>query len=393
MLLALLLSRLPLAVALAGRETSAGVPVAVGPPPFGEPRLGMPSAIAEASGIRSGMFLSEALTLCPRLVLVPPDPVGVQERAARLICDIDALGLPVEEIGPGRALIDAEPGLRLYGGPQQLIQRLLEVAPDEALQLGGAPSRFAALMAARLARRRPRILGQEQVLEAIAPLPIQLLHEDGAVPLEICQALLLVGIDRLAGLASLSRIAVHDRFGPAGRRAWQLARGEGDSHIAARRPPPLLQAELVPGEPLATDAALEQAVSLLLERVLADPQRGGREPRLLRLQARLITGESWLCEAPLREATADHARLVLALLAKARSLPAPAERIVVSFAGLAAGAQQLTLLGIEGQERQQRLDDAASQVRSTLGADALLRVVSLDPNSRLPERRYGLTAR
>ncbi len=393
MLLALLLSRLPLAVALAGRETSAGVPVAVGPPPFGEPRLGMPSAIAEASGIRSGMFLSEALTLCPRLVLVPPDPAGVQERAARLICDIDALGLPVEEIGPGRALIDAEPGLRLYGGPQQLIQRLLEVAPDEALQLGGAPSRFAALMAARLARRRPRILGQEQVLEAIAPLPIQLLHEDGVVPLEICQALLLVGIDRLAGLASLSRIAVRDRFGPAGVRAWQLARGEGGSRIAARRPPPLLQAELVPGDPIATDAALEQAVSLLLERVLADPQRGGREPRLLRLQARLITGESWLCEAPLREATADHARLVLALLAKARSLPAPAERIVVSFAGLAASAQQLTLLGIEGQERQQRLDDAASQVRSTLGADALLRVVSLDPNSRLPERRYGLTAR
>ncbi len=393
MLLALLLSRLPLAVALAGRETSAGVPVAVGPPPFGEPRLGMPSAIAEASGIRSGMFLSEALTLCPRLVLVPPDPVGVQERAARLICDIDALGLPVEEIGPGRALIDAEPGLRLYGGPQQLIQRLLEVAPDEALQLGGAPSRFAALMAARLARRRPRILGQEQVLEAIAPLPIQLLHEDGAVPLEICQVLLLVGIDRLVGLASLSRIAVRDRFGPAGVRAWQLARGEGGSRIAARRPPPLLQAELVPGEPIATDAALEQAVSLLLERVLADPERGGREPRLLRLQARLITGESWLCEAPLREATADHARLVLALLAKARSLPAPAERIVVSFAGLAASAQQLTLLGIEGQERQQRLDDAASQVRSTLGVDALLRVVSLDPNSRLPERRYGLTAR
>ena len=393
MLLALLLPRLSLSVALTTQPQLSGVPVAVGPPPFGEPRIGLPSAIAEASGVRSGMRLSAALTLCPGLVLVPPDPVGVQLRAARLIRDIAALGLPVEEIGSGRALIDAEPGLRLYGGPQRLLQRLHEVAPDEALQIGAAPSRFAALMAARLARRRPRILGRDDVQETIAPLPVALLHEDGDTPAEICEALSLVGIDRLGGLASLKRLAVRDRFGPDGVRAWQMARGEDGGVITPREPPPLLRAELVPGEPIATDHALEQAVKLLLKRLLNDPARGAAEPRLLRLQARLITGESWLCEAPLREPCGDQQRLLLALLPKARRLPAPAERIAISFAELAPGAQQLALLDPAGLEREQRLAGATAQVRSALGTAALLRVVTLDPTSRLPERRYGLAAR
>ena len=60
------------------------------------------------------------------------------------------------------AEVDAAPGLRLHGGPQRLIGRLLETAEQgEAIRIGAAPSRFAALMAARLARRRPRVLGEE----------------------------------------------------------------------------------------------------------------------------------------------------------------------------------------------------------------------------------------
>ncbi|MSO46846.1 MAG: hypothetical protein EXQ67_02000 [Thermoleophilia bacterium] len=393
MLLALLLPRLALSVALAAQPQPQDVPVAVGPQPFGEPRIGLPSAIAEASGVRSGMRLGVALTLCPELVLVPPDPVGVQLRAAQLIREIAAMGLPVEEIGSGRALVAAEPGLRLYGGPQRLLQRLHDVAPDEALQIGAAPSRFSALMAARLARHRPRIFGHDDVQEMIAPLSVVLLHEDGGTPAEICEALNLVGIDRLGGLASLNRLAVRDRFGPEGVRAWQMARGEDGDAITPNKPPPLLRAELVPGEPIATDHALEQAIDLLLTRLLKDPTRGTAEPRLLRLQAYLVTGESWICEAPLREPCGNQQRLFLALLPKARRLPAPAERIAISFAELAPGAHQLALLDPAGVEREQRLDGAAAQVRSALGAAALLRVVTLDPTSRLPERRYGLTAR
>ncbi|MGI9117675.1 MAG: hypothetical protein ACR2JV_08605 [Gaiellales bacterium] len=396
MLLALHLPRLPLVIALAaaGAPPPVGTPVALGPSPLGEPRIGLPSAAAEAGGVRSGMPLGEALTLCPGLRLVPPDPVGVQERAARLLRDIDALGLPVEEIAPGRVLIDAAPGLRLHGGPRRLIERLHGLAQTgEAIRIGAAPTRFGALMAARLARRRPRVLGAEEVVAAIAPLPVRLLHDDGGAPAELCAALALVGIDRLGGVASLSRLAVRDRFGPAGVEAWRMARGEDGAAIAAQAPPPLVRGVFRPAEPIATDAALEQALGVLIARTVMLPERGDALPRLLRLQARLITGESWTSEAPLREPTADVPRLLLALLPKARRLPAPAERLALTFAELSAAPQQLTLLEREGAERDRRLDGAARQVRAAVGEGALLRVVPVDPSSRLPERRYGLTPR
>jgi protein ImuB len=397
MLLALLLPRLPLTVALAARGQQLpglGVPVALGPPPLGEPRIGLPSAAAEASGVRSGMPLGEALTLCPALQLVPPDPVGVQERAARLLRELAALGLPVEEIAPGRVLIDAAPGLRLHGGPRRLIERLQQLAlAGESVRIGAAPTRFAALMAARLARRRPCVLGAEEVAAAIAPLPVRLLHEDGGSPDALCAALVLVGIDRLGGVASLSQLAVRDRFGPPGVDAWRMARGEDGARIAAQSPPPLVRSVLRPGEPIATDAALEQAIILLVRQALQLPARGDAVPRLLRLQARLVTGESWLCEVPLRESTADPQRLVLALLPKARRLPAPAERLALTFAELARGAAQLTLLEGAGEERTQRLEGAAEQVRAAVGEGALLRIVGIDPASRLPERRHGLSPR
>ena len=397
MLLAVLLPRLDLGAALAacGETASAGgLPVAVGPAPLGEPRIGQPSAAAAAGGVRAGMPLGEALALCPGLRLVAPDPVGAQERAARLLRGIDALGLPAEPIGPGRALVDAAPALRLHGGPRRLVERLLELADaGEPIRVGAAPTRFAALMAARLARRRPRVLGAGDVAAALGPLPVGLLHEDGGIPREVCAALELVGIDRLAGVASLPRLAVRDRFGPDGVRARQLARGEDEARIEPQAPPAEARAELAPAAPIADDAALEQALGLLAARAVLLPARGDALPRLLRLQARLITGESWTCDVPLREATADVPRLVLALLPKARRLPAPAERLALTLAGLCDEPRQLSLLEREGAERLRRIDAAAGQVRAAVGEGALLRVVAVDPGSRLPERRYGLAPR
>jgi hypothetical protein len=172
-----------------------------------------------------------------------------------------------------------------------------------------------------------------------------------------------------------------------------MARGEDGAVLVAQAPPVRVRSELAPGEPIATDAALEQAIGLLAARAVLLPERGDAAPRLLRLQARLITGESWMCEAPLREPTADVPRLVLALLPKARRLPAPAERLALELCELSAAPRQLSLLERAGAERDRRIDEAVGQVRAAVGDEALLRVVGIDPGSRLPERRYGLTPR
>ena len=69
------------------------------------------------------------------------------------------------------------------------------------------------------------------------------------------------------------------------------------------------------------------------------------------------------------------------------------ERLALELCELSAAPRQLSLLERAGAERDRRIDEAVGQVRAAVGDEALLRVVGIDPGSRLPERRYGLTAR
>jgi protein ImuB len=50
---------------------------------------------------------------------------------------------------------------------------------------------------------------------------------------------------------------------------------------------------------------------------------------------------------------------------------------------------QLTLSSPE-QERRRRISEAVRQTRSAAGADAVLQVLEVDPESRVPERREVL---
>jgi protein ImuB len=92
----------------------------------------------------------------------------------------------------------------------------------------------------------------------------------------------------------------------------------------------------------------------------------------------------------LRKASADRARLGDALLPHLALLPSPAEtlRLEAVALGLETG-EQLTLSSPE-QERRRRISEAVRQTRSAAGADAVLRVLEVDPESRVPERREVL---
>jgi protein ImuB len=394
-LAALVLPRLPLVAALAARglPATSATPIAVGPDPLGAPLVGDASAAAEAHGVRAGMPLAEALARCPGLALVPADPLGARRRHQRLVGDVEALGLPLEEVGPGRLLIDLAPGLRLHGGAAPLLRRLRGVGRGAPLRLGAGPTRFTALIAARTARRHPRVLGAERLREELAPLPVRLLAEEGGVADDVCRVLLLVGIDRLGGLASLDRLAVRDRLGPDGLAAWRMARGEDDDRIAPRRAGRTARAAITPGHPIASADAIRTAIDLLIARALASPARGAGAPRRLLLEAALATGEAWSRPIALRAPCADPARLRLAVLPHALRLPAPAERLAIELLDLVDEPLQPTLLAPEGSTRAQRLDDAERQVRAALGEGALLRVVEVAPEHPLPEHRHGLEPR
>ena len=231
------------------------------------------------------------------------------------------------------------------------------------------------------------------VREFLAPLAIESLVEDGEVDPALVEALRRLGIDRLGRLEAIGRLQVRDRFGPAGEHAWRLASGDDRTPL---RPRPVLEAmreTLVLPDAAVTEGTLDHALRVLVERLLARPDRRGREPRTLRLGARLVGGGSWSVTAPLREPTADAGRIRLALQAKLQALPAPAEELTVEIARLAPGNRQVPLFREDGEARAARLASAVGQVRAALGESAALHVVAVDEASRLPERRFGLAPR
>ncbi len=110
------------------------------------------------------------------------------------------------------------------------------------------------------------------------------------------------------------------------------------------------------------------------------------------LSARLVEGGTWREQLPFREPLADGERMRLALGVRLRTLPAPAEALElrVERFGPPVGDQR-SLVDEADERRAERLREGVQQARAAAGEDAALRVLELDPGSRVPERRAALT--
>jgi protein ImuB len=110
------------------------------------------------------------------------------------------------------------------------------------------------------------------------------------------------------------------------------------------------------------------------------------------LSASLVEGGTWRERVTFREALADPRRMRLALVGKLVLMPAPAEllRVTVERFG-PPGGDQRALLDQAAAARRARLREGVRQARAAAGQDAALRVLPLEPDSRVPERRAALT--
>jgi protein ImuB len=409
MIVCILLPRFELAVAAGGREALAAGPLALAPELGREQLIGEASAAAEAYGVHAGLRLGEALARCPTLRLVAPDPAGVADAWERIVGALEGIGAAVESERPGAAWFDARGLRRLHGGDVEGVIAAARRALGAPARLGAAPSRFAAYAAASRARPRraevapvsgrprasarghgSRTHGFEagRLAAYLAPLPVSLLGarpEVAALP----EALERFGITTLGELAALPRAALADRFGAAGILAGELARGL-DTPLRPRPPAERLEEGLELPES-ASGPQLERALGLLIDRVLARPERRGRALRAVVLSAVLVGGGTWRTQMAFREALADPRRMRLALVGRLAELPAPADalRLRVEAFGPPAGDQR-SLLAEPAAVRHARLREAVRQARAVAGPDAALRILPVDPDSRVPERRLAL---
>ena len=392
MIVCTLFPRFELAVAAGGREVLAAGPVALAPEAGREQLIGQASAAAETYGVRAGLRLGEALARCPGLRLVPPDPAGVADEWERLLGVLEGIGAAVESGRPGLAWFEAQGLHKLHGGGLEGVIAVTRRALAVPARIGAAPSRFAALAAAGAARaRRAEIApsGPEALRRYLAPLPVRLLSmypETAALP----ETLERFGVRTLGELAAMPRAALADRFGAAGPHARALARGR-DAPLRPRVASQHLE-EVLELPESASGPQLERALGLLIDRMLARRERRGRTMRAAVLSARLVEGGTWRVRVTFREALADPRRMRLVLAPRLADLPAPAEALRLRAEGLGPpSGDQRSLLSEPAAIRAARLREAVRQARSVAGPDAALRILPVDPDSRVPERRLALT--
>lgn len=385
--------RFELTLAAGGPRVLAGQPLAIAPR-SGDGRVGECSGAAEAFGVAPGMVLGEALARCPDLKLVPGDPLGAAGAWEEILSSLEGMGAAVEPARMGLAYFEADGLQALHGAVAQTIavarRAVRSATGGRGGHVGAGPTRLGALAAAQAASsRRPVILEGAAARRQLAVLPIGILHHRADLG-ELVEPLQRLGLRTLGELAELPRSAVADRFGKPGLLAQELACGS-DTHLEPRVPKELIEETMGVGE-AGSGPMLERILGVLVDRVLARPERRGRTLRVLVLSARLVEEGTWRERVVLRQAISDATRLRLALGLRLALLPAPAEELglAVERFGPPAGLQRSLLEGPR-HERHERLDQAVTQLRELAGEQAALRVLAVDPDSRVPERRVVLT--
>lgn len=392
MIVAVHLPLLPLRVAMMRAGRPPDMAAALAPEPGAPQVVGMCTPAAGAEGVREGLRVGEAYARCPHLALIPPHPEGAIAVAQQLMAALEDAGCAVEALDEHTVALESGPLLRLHGGLGGVLARVRRSIPlGTDGRIGVAPTLCAARHAALAAHTgAPLVIGPDRVTAFLAPMPVEAL----GLPAAACRRCRDLGLTTVGHIAALPRAAALERLGAAGAEAHRIARGGADRPLRPRTPARPLSAGMGFGEPVGALGALESAARVLLDEIGARAGASGRAVRTLTLVADLADGGSWARRVALRDATADPDRLCRSALPHLAGIPSPAAALRVDADASAAPAgHQLTALPSPRQERMARSHEAARQVRSVLGDGVLLRVVALDVDSHIPERRWALAVR
>jgi protein ImuB len=301
------------------------------------------------------------------------DPVAAAEATEAMVRALEELGAAVESERAGEAFFAVD-GLRgLYGGSAGVLA-VARRALGEGRRIAAGRTRLAAFLAA----------GEWPRPVSIAALRTRFgaFERDAD---ELIEALERLGIETLHAFAQLSTDQVADRFGPLGLEALRLCHGEEDP-LRPRTPHEEVAEEIELPEDTA-GCRLDRALELLVDRLLAVPQRQGRTLLGLRLGAVLAGGGSWSVEQGLGRPSASPRVLRNVLVPRLEELPGPATALRLRAVGLGLPARDQLELAVGGVEpRRRRLRAAAREVRAAQGPEALLKILSVDGASRVPER-------
>jgi DNA polymerase-4 len=246
---------------------------------------------ARTYGVHSAMPLHEALTLCPNLVVVPPDHAHYRESSRQVHAIFRRYTSPerIEAIALDEAYLDVTARTR-HGtsAPEEVARRIKYAIHTEVgltASVGVATGKLVAKIAG--ARRKPDGLVLVQPgteADFLAPLPIGVLPGLGPKTEE---RLRLMGVRTVGDLANHETQRLIQALGPGGAMLQRLADGRDRSPVDGSRPAKTLSAETTFEHDVTDVDQLEEALRELVDRVADRLRADGVRARTIYVKLKL----------------------------------------------------------------------------------------------------------
>ncbi len=368
------------------------------------------SSVALREGIRVGMTLRQAQTLCRGLQVVAANPARTYRANGEMmeilaafspLVEMEALPPPISRgrrvqpmlgsgegdgvwfVNPGR--LRREQGLELADTLRDVV--LNETRLDAAIGL--ASNRFTArVAAASLGPREMLLVPRGGERDFLSGYPVTLLP----IYPEQTRQLHLLGIGTLGELAKLPASALGDLFGRQGIAFKRLAEGRDTTPIRPYVPRRAEQATHQLDDPVEDRAILLNVIGALTADLTQRLERRGQMAGELVLAVSLAGGGSQLAEVALRQpsASADHLTRTLAQMLDTLWLGEAVSEVEVTLGRIVeAEARQLSLFPAESMP-QDRLREVLRQLIARHGAETFFWADLTTPDELLPERRFQL---
>lgn len=209
-----------------------GKPLGIGGPPNSRSVLCTASYEARKFGVRAAMSSSQAVRLCPQLILVPPhfDLYKTESRKVREI--LERFTNKIEPLSLDEAYLDVS-DCQQFGGSATLIaqeiRRLIFTELKLTASAGVAPNKFLAKIASDWKKPNGQFVVRPQDVEGfVKDLPVEKIFGVGKVT---AQKMHDLGLFTCGDIQKYSVAELHTWFGSRAQELYDFARGEDQREV------------------------------------------------------------------------------------------------------------------------------------------------------------------
>lgn len=190
---------------------------------------------ARACGVKTAMVLHEALKLCPKMILVPPDHHFYGQKSEEVMALLASCTPILEQNSIDEAWLDMTGGEGLFGKPVDAAKRIMDEIKDRLglwCSIGIAENKFLSKMASEM--KKPlgiTEIWKEDIPTKLWPLPVGKMYGIGGKTTEKLNRL---GIQTIGDLARTDINHIVRNFGKSGNEMHQHANGVDNSTVSPR---------------------------------------------------------------------------------------------------------------------------------------------------------------